>query len=265
MSSSFLDTILAAKRAELAELRDTYAGVLTGSQRQMALERMAPTRDFARALRYGPLPRIIAEFKRASPSQGTIREHADVQDIVRGYARAGAAAISVLTDRHFDGSLDDLRAARQVVDIPLLCKDFILEHAQIFAAREAGADAILLIVAALPPPTLKQLITYAQELELAVLCEAHDAHEIDRAMAAGATIVGVNARDLRTFEVDLDAALALRSLVPKTFTFVLESGVHSFADMDKVRQVGVDAALVGTSLMASDDPAEALEALIRSC
>lgn len=257
---SHLDRILSAKRAYLADHR---SGQLSDRRVEDALAGLAPTRDFGEALRTGPGPRIIAEFKRASPSKGPIREDADVAEIVAGYAAAGAAAVSVLTDSHFAGSLDDLRRAREVSPVPLLCKDFILDRVQLLDARRAGADAALLIVAALPAPTLKQLIDFAHAIDLQVLCEAHDGQEVDRAMAAGAKIVGVNARDLRTFEIDRELHLALRDSVPRTsFTYVAESGVEGLDDLLRLRDGGVDAALVGTSLMSAADPPAALRGLI---
>lgn len=259
--SSHLDRILAAKRAQLAQHRRER---LTDRRIEDALAGLAPPRDFAEALNTGPAPRVIAEFKRASPSKGRIREGADVSSIVAGYAEAGAAAVSVLTDSHFEGSLEDLGRAREVCPVPLLCKDFILERSQLIDARRAGADAALLIVAALPPPTLQQLITFARSIDLQVLCEAHDAHEVDRAMSAGATIVGVNARDLRTFEIDPELPLSLRDLVPRSgrFTYVAESGVKGLDDLLRLRDAEVDAVLVGSSLMSAEDPGAALRELI---
>jgi indole-3-glycerol phosphate synthase len=261
-ASTYLDRILADKRGELAGRRAQRAGTTTDAALEQLLARVPPTLDLPAALTVGLRPRVIAEFKRASPSQGPIREEADVREIVTGYRRAGAAAISVLCDRHFEGSLEDLRAARGVLDVPILCKDFILERSQIVEAREAGADAVLLIVAALRAPTLRPLISFAHELGLHVLCEAHDEHEIDRAMSAGARIIGINARDLKTFELDLDRALALRSRVPRSFVCVAESGISAPADLRRAREAEVDAVLVGTTLMAADDPAAALTALL---
>lgn len=257
-----LDRILAAKRAQLAQHRRDR---LTDRRIEDALTGLAPTRDFDLALQQGRAPRVIAEFKRASPSAGAIREDASVTEVVKAYVDAGAGAISILTDSHFRGDLDDLRKAREVSgSVPLLCKDFILERGQLLEARRAGADAVLLIAAALPPPTLKQLIEFAHSIELQVLCEAHDEHEVDRAMSAGATIVGVNARDLRTFTVDLDLPLRLRSLVPRNFTYVAESGIASVEDFRRVRDADVDAVIIGTVLMAAQDPGQALRGLIDS-
>lgn len=256
---TYLDRILATKRAQLAQHRRDR---LTDRRIEDALAGLAPTRDFEAALRQGMSPRIIAEFKRASPSAGAIRQDASVAAVTRGYAEAGAAAVSVLTDSHFAGSLDDMAHAREVCPVPLLCKDFILERAQLLDARRAGADAVLLIAAALPPPELKQLIEFAHAIELQVLCETHTEHEVDRAMSAGARVVGVNARDLRTFEVDPELPLRLRRLVPRAFTFVAESGITGLEDILRLRDVEADAVLVGTLLMSAEDPARALGELI---
>lgn len=256
---TYLDRILATKRAQLAQHRRDR---LTDRKIEDAMAGLAPTRDFEGALRQGIAPRVIAEFKRASPSGGAIREGASVTEVVRGYAEAGAPAVSILTDSHFSGSLEDMAQAREVCPVPLLCKDFILERGQLLDARRAGADAVLLIAAALPPPTLKQLIEFAHAIELQVLCEAHDEHEVDRAMSAGARVVGVNARDLRTFEIDPERPVRLRRLVPSSFTYVAESGVQGLDDVRRLRDADVDAVLVGTALMSAEDPAQALSELL---
>ena len=256
---TYLDRILAAKRAQLAQHRRDR---LTDRRIEDALTGLAPTRDFEAALRQGTAPRIIAEFKRASPSKGPLRVDAPVVPYVQTYVEAGAAAISILTDSHFQGDLEDLRQAREQSPVPLLCKDFILEKGQLLDARRAGADAALLIVAALQPPALKQLVDFAHSIELQVLCEAHDEHEVDRAMSAGARIVGVNARDLRTFEMDPDLPLRLRRSVPRGFTFVAESGIESVEDMLRLRDAEVDAVLIGTALMSAQDPGQKLRELL---
>jgi indole-3-glycerol phosphate synthase len=260
---TYLDKILAAKRDRLREIGrgDGRPGVWTDAQLD-EVARARPCRDFAAALTAGPWPRVIAEFKRASPSLGPIREDADVVEIGRAYQRAGAVAISVLADEHFAGSLDDIATASDALDIPVLCKDFILDKRQIVAARQAGADAVLLIVAALPAPQLRPLVEFADRLGIHVLCEAHDAHEVDRAMSAGARIIGGNARDLRTFTVDLQRAIDLRRLVPSSFLYVAESGVSTPADLARLRDAGVDAVLVGSALMGADDPGVALAELV---
>jgi indole-3-glycerol phosphate synthase len=259
---SHLERILSVKRAELATSRRERPHALTDRELDERLSVLPPTLDFCDALRSGPRPGIIAEFKRASPSAGHLNEGARVPDVVRAYEDAGAACISVLTDRHFEGSLDDLRAARAACDLPILRKDFILERSQILEAREAGADAVLLIVAALEPPLLRGLIEFAHELGLQPLCEAHDEHELDRAMTAGARLVGVNNRDLRTFEIDRQLALRLRSRVPGSFTYVAESGIDSPDQIAELRSAGVDGVLIGSILMAADDPGAALASLL---
>lgn len=251
-TGTYLDKILAAKRA-----------ALSGSNRSLKemereLSGLPPTMDFAAALRSGMRPGVIAEFKRASPSEGEIRAGATPADIATQYVEAGAACISVLTDAHFSGTLDDLKAVRASVRVPVIRKDFILQRAQIAEARLAGADAVLLIAAALPAPSLRELVTYAHGLGLAALCEAHDAREVERCLAAGGRIIGVNARDLRTFEVDLDRCVQCRALVPKSFVYVAESGIRSRADVQRLRAAEVDAVLVGTHLMRAPDPGLAL-------
>jgi indole-3-glycerol phosphate synthase len=260
---TYLERILAVKRADLAAERKGRSGAVSDRQLADELAALAPTQDLQAALRLGRRPRVIAEFKRASPSAGVIREGADPRDIAQQYVEAGAAAISVLTDRHFEGSLRDLREVRRTVSAPLLCKDFILDRSQIAQARRAGADAVLLIVAALEPPLLRSLVEFAHLVGMQVLCEAHDEHEVDRALAAGARLIGVNSRDLRTFEVDLQRCIDLRRLVPKSFVYVAESGIRSPEDVARLREAGVDAILVGTHLMAAEHPGQALRQLVR--
>jgi indole-3-glycerol phosphate synthase len=259
---SFLDKILAAKRADLAAPRATRSGALSDRELFELGARLPRPRDFIAALREGPRPAIIAEFKRASPSAGVLRENADPRGFAMMYAAGGAACISVLTDRHFNGSFEDLRTIRQSVALPLLCKDFILEKTQIVEAKRTGADCVLLIAAALPPPQLRSLIEFAHALEMQVLCETRDEAEVDRAMAAGAQLIGVNSRDLQTFELDPGRAARLRPLVPKSFTFVAESGVRGPEDVQRLRDAGVDAILIGSYLMQADDPGDALRELI---
>jgi len=259
---TYLDRILAAKRSELAAGRRDATSNWSDKQLEQALAGVGPTRALIDTLRLPPSPRVIAEFKRASPSAGAIREGAQIEEIVPAYEAAGAAAVSVLTDRHFQGSLKDLQVARQCTNLPILRKDFIVERSQILEARQAGADAILLIVAALPPPTLKQLTDFAHELDLDVLAEAHDEYELDRAMAAGCELVGVNNRDLRTFEVDLERSISLRSRVPSSFTYVAESGIATPEHLLRLQEAGVDAVLIGSTLMSAPDPGEALRGLL---
>jgi indole-3-glycerol phosphate synthase len=258
---SFLDRILAAKRAELAGVKATRSSALSDRELAELGARLPRPRDFIGALREGPRPAIIAEFKRASPSAGALREDADPRHIATLYAAGGATCISVLTDRHFGGSYEDLRTVRQTVSLPLLCKDFILEKTQIVEAKRVGADCVLLIVAALPPPTLRGLLDFAHQLDMQVLVETRDEHEVDRALAA-ARLIGVNARDLSTFELDPNRCARLRKLVPSDFTYVAESGVKSAEDAIRLRDAGADAILIGSHLMQAPNPGEALRQLI---
>lgn len=204
----------------------------------------------------------IAEFKRRSPSLGDIRPDARVEDIVPAYAGAGAAAISVLVDERFAGSLDDLRAARAVTDIPLLAKGFFSTAEHLREVREAGADAALLILRDLDDATATELIAEAERLGLDTLVEAHDAEELDRATRLDATIIGVNARDLSTFKIDRNMQLDLVAQAPRDRVIVAESAIHSRAQAAAAELAGADAVLVGTSLMRATDPAAKLRELV---
>jgi indole-3-glycerol phosphate synthase len=255
---SILDEILAHKREELeAELRERPAAELA----ERAL-RTPPTRGFRRALCEAPEPRVIAEVKRRSPSRGEIRPDLDPVACAKAYAEAGAAAISVLTDeRFFGGHLDHLGAVRAAVDVPLLRKDFVIDAYQIDQARVAGADAVLLIVAALEPALLAELHTHAQGLGLDALVEVHDEAELERALVAGADLLGINNRDLRSFRVELATSERLAPLVPEGVVWVAESGIHTSADLERLRAAGAQAVLVGESLMRAPDVGAALRTL----
>jgi indole-3-glycerol phosphate synthase len=206
---------------------------------------------------------VIAEFKRRSPSAGTLRAEPDLNAIVDAYVRGGATALSVLTEQpNFGGSLADLRAARERCELPLLRKDFIVDDYQLLEARLAGVDAVLLIVAALADEELGQLHEKARELRLDVLVEVHDRAELDRALAIGAELIGVNNRDLRDFSVDVARTHALRGAIPAGVAVVSESGIASAAQLRELASDGVDAVLVGESLMRAADPAQALRALL---
>ncbi len=204
----------------------------------------------------------IAEFKRRSPSAGDIRVGARVEEIVPAYARAGAAAVSVLVDERFAGSLDDLRAARSVADVPLLGKGFFSTEDHLRALREAGADAVLLILRDLDDETTARLLAYAAELQMDALVEVHDADELQRAMALDAPVVGVNARDLSTFDIDRDTQLELVARAPKDRIVIAESAVHTRAQGAAAELAGADAILVGSSLMRARDPGAKLGELI---
>jgi indole-3-glycerol phosphate synthase len=205
----------------------------------------------------------IAEFKRRSPSKGFIQRDADVSLVLPVYEAAGAAAASVLTDTpFFGGSLDDLRKARAVSQLPLLRKDFIIDPYQVAEARAAGADAVLLIVAALHDQDLRELLAEVHRWGMEALVETHDRGEVERAVAAGARIIGVNHRDLRTFEMNMELAVDMRSLIPADRLVVAESGIRNAADVRRLRAAGIDAILVGETLMAAPDPAAALRELL---
>lgn len=255
---SVLDKILVRKGEEVA--------ALAASPGEAALAREAsgapPLRDFLAALRPpGPEPRVIAEFKRASPSRGVIRAGAAPDEIARVYAGAGAAALSVLTDRDFfDGSLEDLRKARAACSLPVLRKDFILDPIQLLETRAAGADAVLLIVAALEDARLRELLDGARELGLAALVEIHTEQELERALGAGSELVGINNRDLHSFVTDVAVT---RELAPRASgcCVVSESGLRESAVLRALGEVGADAFLVGEALMQAPDPGSALRAL----
>ncbi len=222
-------------------------------------------RSLGEALRSATGMACIAEFKRRSPSKGFIQRDADVSVVLPVYQAAGATAASVLTDTpFFSGSLDDLRRARAVSQLPLLRKDFIIDPYQVAEARAAGADAVLLIVAALHDQDLCELIAEVHRWGMEALVETHDQGEVERALAAGARIVGVNHRDLRTFEMNMDLAANMRPLIPADRLVVAESGIRNADDVRRLRAAGIDAILVGETLMAAPDPAAALRELLAS-
>jgi indole-3-glycerol phosphate synthase len=202
---------------------------------------------------------IIAEFKRRSPSRGIIRPHIDLGTVHRFYREGGAAAYSVLTEEdHFDGTLEDLKELRRLAEAPLLRKDFLFDPYQIYESRAAGADCLLLIVAALPDQRLQELVVLSRELGVEALVEVHTAEELERALACGARIVGINNRDLHSFEVDLEVSLQLARGLPAGITAVSESGIHGPVDIRRLSQAGIRAFLVGEHLLRSEDPAAAL-------
>jgi indole-3-glycerol phosphate synthase len=248
---SILDEIVRHKRHEVAASKATTP--------RRALEAHCATlpapRDFERAL--APLQdraRLVAEVKRASPSRGVLKADLDPVALASTYARHGVDAISVLTDaQYFRGSLDDLRAVRAAVDVPLLRKDFTLDEYQLWEARAAGADAILLIVSILEPSRLSDLAAAAKGLGLAALVECHTAKELDVALATGARLIGINNRDLATFETRIDTTLALLPHIPPGPTVVSESGFFSGDDVRRVIQAGAHAVLVGEGLVKATD------------
>jgi indole-3-glycerol phosphate synthase len=222
-------------------------------------------RGFARALRKKAEagPAVIAELKKASPSRGLIRPSFDVASLASGYARAGAAALSVLTEEHFFlGSLRNLEVASQSCNLPCLRKDFILDEFQLLEARAHAADAILLIAAALNDEELRTLAARAHALELDVLCEVHTSEELDRILDLDCDAIGVNNRDLQTFAVRLEVSLDLASRLPAGAVHVSESGIETAEDLHRLRAAGFHAFLIGESLMRQPDPGAALESLL---
>jgi indole-3-glycerol phosphate synthase len=221
-------------------------------------------RGFRRALESAPRPRVIAEIKRRSPSRGEIRADFDAAACARAYAGAGAAALSVLTDeRYFGGSLAVLAQVREAVSLPLLRKDFIVDAYQVDEARVHGADAVLLIAAALDPGALRGLAAHAEAIGLDALVEVHDERELEAALAAGADLIGINNRDLRTFEVDLGVTERLAGKLPEGCVVVSESGIFTARDWERLEAAGAHAFLVGEALMRESDVGAALRRLRR--
>jgi indole-3-glycerol phosphate synthase len=252
--SDVLQRILAAKAEELAQAkRATPLGALQGLARQES-----PARDFAGALRArvtAGKPAVIAEIKKASPSRGVLRAQYEPAAVAASFERHGAACLSVLTDaQFFQGSLDHLKQARAACRLPVLRKDFTIDPYQVYEARAAGADCILLIVAALEPARMRELEAAAQDLGMAVLVEAHDAAELDQALALDTPLIGINNRNLRTFETRLETTLDLLARIPAGRLVVTESGILTPADVARMRENRVGCFLVGEAFMRAADP-----------
>jgi indole-3-glycerol phosphate synthase len=255
--ASVLERILAETREEVKRRKRLLA--LSPSGEQVAPRERE--RRFRDALTAGAIG-VIAEFKRRSPSAGALGEDPDLGEMVAAYERGGAAALSVLTEGpNFGGSLEDLRLARSACGLPILRKDFIVDPYQLHEALLAGADAVLLIVAALDTRELESLADSARALGLGVLVEVHDGEELKRALDVGADVVGINNRDLRDFSVDMQRTARLMSSIPDSVTVVSESGISTREQLGELQRAGVDAVLVGESLMRSEDPEAALRAL----
>ena len=257
--TNVLEKIVSKKREEISALKSSRAE----SELRAQLKDAPKPRDFFAALAAGGPIKLIAEVKKASPSKGIIRADFHPVDIARAYESAGATCLSVLTDVHFfQGSLDYLTQIRAAVNLPLLRKDFILDTYQLLEARLAGADAVLLIAECLDDCNLRKLHNEAVELGLTPLVEFYDEENLDRVLAAGAQLIGVNNRDLRTFEIDLNRTILMRSRVPLDCVFVGESGIFTRADALRLQEAGVDAMLVGESLMRETDIAAATKQLL---
>jgi len=261
MQADLLATIVAATR-RIVEVREERLPAAA------LAERAAPARSpgtFRSALDRTDRVNVIAECKRRSPSRGVLRASYDPVAIAQGYSAAGAAAISVLTEpTFFDGSLDHLEAVRSAVDVPLLRKDFIVSEYQLLEARAAGADAVLLIVAALAPRELGRLIDRAAQLGMDALVEVHDDAEVAVAIEAGARIIGVNNRNLRTLAVDVEASDRLIGMIPRDVVAVSESGLRTPGDLIRLRALGYRAFLIGERCMTEADPGAALKGLLQA-
>jgi indole-3-glycerol phosphate synthase len=254
---SVLERIVEDTRGEVDRRRES----VPLARLEEVIARRPEGRPFEEAL-LRPGISLIAEHKRRSPSAGTIREGATVEAIAAAYERGGAAALSILTEPfHFSGSLDDLRAARAATELPVLRKDFIVDRYQLYESAAAGADAILLIVAALEPDPLYELLREARALDLDALVEVHDERELDIALDVEADVLGINNRDLGDFSVDIERTYELLSDVPAGKTVVSESGYSTRDQLDELERVGVDAVLIGETLMRANDVEEAVRRL----
>jgi indole-3-glycerol phosphate synthase len=257
--ADILEQIVARKRLEVeaARLRVPTAAL------EGRLSVASPVRDFFTPLAAGGPPKLIAEFKRKSPSAGEIRPGATVEDVVRGYAAAGASCLSILTDGPgFGGSLVDLESARIAVPLPVLRKEFVVDRYQVIEARAHGADAVLLIAECLDDCHLRSLYRDILDLGMTPLVELHDPEHLSRVLDLGATLVGINNRNLKTMTTDLDTVLRLRERVPDDVVLVAESGIRTRADVQRLEAAGISAMLVGESLLKQADPGRAAAALL---
>ncbi len=263
MSETFLDKILAIKRGRVEQLKSA-TDLAALKEKAFSVRREAKGHRLRAALNRRDHTNIIAEIKRASPSKGVINDKIDVAETARQYRDGGAAAISVLTEEDFfKGSLDDLVAVRNAVDLPILRKDFVVDEFQIYESAAAGADVILLIVAALAEDGLKSLLILARdELGMDVIVEVHSEDELKTAESIGADIIGVNNRNLRTFEVSLDVSRRLIGMRPSGALMITESGISTRGEIDELRSIGFDGFLIGETLMRSGNAGETLRGWI---
>jgi indole-3-glycerol phosphate synthase len=254
---TILERILEVKRREVAAAKR----LAPESELKASIEKGAPPRDFVAALK-ARTPAVIAEIKKASPSRGVLREPFDPAAIAASYARAGAACLSVLTDREFfHGAPEHLAAARAACALPALRKDFVVDPYQVLESRALGADCILLIAACLAPEVMAQLEAAAHALGMAVLVEVHDARELEAALRLRTPLIGINNRDLRTFETRLETTLGMLERMPQGRVVVTESGILAPGDVSRMRAAGVSAFLVGEAFMRAPDPGDELKRL----
>jgi indole-3-glycerol phosphate synthase len=256
-ATDILSRIVETKRLEVESLHSREREL------KAAAAEAGPARDFEAAIGRPSEVSLIAEAKRRSPGAGPIRPDLDVVELAGSYERAGAAAMSVLTDGdYFGGDLADLTRAREAVDLPVLRKDFLLEELQVVEARAAGADAVLLIARILDDERLTRLREEAEALGMTALVEVHDSHEAERALEAGASVLGINNRNLKTFETSIEVTLEIAEGIPPSVTLVSESGIRTAADVERLGSVGVDAILVGEALLSKESPGEAASRLV---
>ena len=256
-----LDEIIENKKIEIESSKKSLPLKLIKARIKDAL----PARNFFNAIKPNGQLKIISEVKHASPSKGILREDFDPVLIAKSYSSGGASAISVLTDeKYFKGTLSYLKNIRENVETPLLRKDFIVDPYQVYEARLNGADALLLIVAALDQSTLTQLLELTHSLDMNAIVEVHDEDELDRALDVNARIIGINNRDLRTFDVDLNISVNLSKRVPQDKIVIAESGIGSIKDIDMLRSKGVHVFLIGETFMKAPDPGQKLNELINS-
>jgi indole-3-glycerol phosphate synthase len=256
---NFLEKILSSKREEIREKKS----IIPESEMKKLIHATPTPISLKRAIQKAPGMVIIAEMKKASPSEGIICKQYDPNQIAISYAQNGATAISVLTDeKYFQGSLSHIAQIRSEIEIPILRKDFIIDPYQIFEARAHGADAILLIVAALDAIHLRELLSHTHTLGMDTLIEVHNRQDLETALEMGGKLIGINNRDLETFKIDLATTEQLARLVPEEITLVAESGIHTVDDACRMQQAGVDALLIGTQFMRQPSPGKALARFI---
>ncbi|MFL2544391.1 MAG: indole-3-glycerol phosphate synthase TrpC [Longimicrobiales bacterium] len=253
---NILEKIIETKSLEVKNLKRHLKNLLLES------EKVSPPRDFLNSLMSDDLVGVIAEIKRRSPGAGAIRPKLNPVSLATNYESSGAVALSILTDtKYFGGSLKDLRKVRDFVGLPILRKDFIIDESQIYESLVSGADAILLIVSVLDDEQLRDYREMAESLGMAALIEAHDLSEVERGLSAGASLLGINNRNLKTFDTNLKTTIDLIREIPPEVVLVSESGVHSKEDVSMLGEAGVDAVLVGESLLRKDDPGKGVRNL----
>lgn len=256
--STILDQILLDKQIEVKKLKETFSAQFYESCSKFSQKRVS-LRDSIETRGLG----IIAEIKKHSPSKGALRPDLNVENLAVSYTNGGAAGLSILTDqKYFGGTAEDLVAARKVTDLPILRKDFIIDEIQLYEARAIGADVILLIAAALEPAKLKQLAKQAKKLDLEVILEVHTFEELQNHITADATFIGVNNRDLKTFNVDIELSIQLAKDIPPEFLKVTESGLKSSSEIKRLASAGYKGFLIGESFLVSDDPGAACQRLL---